>query len=713
MSLLQAEPVTREEFWGISPVGKALFYLLVVVSTLIFFYGVYSRIQRYRQGSEDAFDRVDDLPGRILSGAKIVFSNEKQFDRDLVGGLMHAFIFWGFLTLFIATTILAIDEWVVRNGSELLTGSRVSYFQGDFYLSYSFVVDAMGLLFVVGLGVAIYRRYVKHNERLWGVHTKREDALLVWSLFLLGVGGYLAEGVRILGTGIPDFETVSFVGYFIALTGQAAGVTPELAEAVYPAFWWSHALLALWFVAWIPYAKPFHMLSSFANVVTRDEKAGVRLPGVPADADPDDIGPSEIEDFSWKQILDHDACTKCGRCSSVCPAKASGRPLDPRDVILDLRQYRKDLDAGRTDEVPIITDGGTSVIASETMESCLACMACMDACPVEIEHVTQFTEMNRRLTEAGEMDANVQESMMNVFQQGNTFGDPERARPDWTEDLDFEVPDARDEAVEYLWYVGDYPSYDERNQKVACALAKLFEEAGVDYGILYEDEQTAGNDVRRVGEEGLYEVLVEDNAAAINDCDFEQIVTTDPHAFNTFKNEYPEFDEPAWEPEDVAHYTQVVDDLLASGRLRVPASLSETVTYHDPCHLGRYNQVYDAPREVIRQTGVELDEMPRNRDNSFCCGGGGGGLWMDVEEEVKPSEERIREALEDTDAADAVSRFVVACPMCVTMFEDGRKTGGFEDDIEVIDITELLVEAIETQGAKTAADTAPGAPADD
>ncbi|MFB6310283.1 MAG: 4Fe-4S dicluster domain-containing protein [Salinirussus sp.] len=697
MSLLQA--ATRPQFWGITPVGKVVFYFLTVLTVLVFAYGIYSRIARYRTGTEDAFDRVSALPRRVGTAARIAFTNEKQFDRDLVGGLMHAFIFWGFLTLFIATAILAFDEWVWRNGTEILLGSRQSFFQGQFYLSYSFVVDAMGLLFVVGLGVAIYRRFVKANERLWGIHTGREDALLVWSLFLLGVGGYLTESLRIVGTQFPAHETISFVGYFGALVLSGMGINAALAEAVYPAVWWSHALLALWFIAWLPYAKPFHMLSSFANIVARDEKAGIRLPKVPPDADPEEIGPSAIEDFSWKQMLDHDACTKCGRCSSVCPAKAAGRPLDPRDVILDLKQYRQDLDAGRTDEVPIVTDGGTSVIDSRTMESCLSCMACMDACPVEIEHVPQFTEMNRRLTEAGEMAEHVQDAMMNVFQQGNTFGDPDHARPEWTETLDFDVPDAREEPVELLWYVGDYPSYDERNRAVARALARLFEEANVDYGILYEDEQTAGNDVRRVGEEGLYEMLVEDNAAAIGDCEFERIVTTDPHAYNTFKNEYPEFDACDWGETDVYHYTQVVDELLDSGQLRIPASLSERVTYHDPCHLGRYNDVYEAPRDVIRQTGVTLDEMPRNRANSFCCGGGGGGLWMDFDED-KPSEQRLQEAVEETDGS--ISRFVVACPMCVTMFEDGRLTGGFEDDLEVIDITELLVEAIEADGTAPA-----------
>ncbi|KAA9399493.1 (Fe-S)-binding protein [Haloarcula sp. CBA1130] len=688
-SILQT--TTRPTFWRIGDVGKVLFYYLAALAVIVFLYGVYNRVTRYTRGSEDAFERLDELPQRTVAAAKLALSNRKQLDRDTVAGVMHAFIVWGFLTLLIGTTILGIDIDFYRP----LTGE--SFFVGRFYLSYSFVMDAMGLLFVVGVGVALWRRYGRKLDRLHDRHTSREDDLFLGALFVLGVGGYLTEGIRILGTSTVrdvSFETVSFVGWSVKEALVMAGMTPELAAGAYPFVWWSHSLVALWFVAWIPYAKPFHMLSSFANLVARDEKAGVRLPGVPADADPDDIGPSGIDDFSWKQLLDHDACTKCGRCSSVCPAKASGRPLDPRNVILDLKRYREERDAGGED-VPIVADGGTSVIDAHTMESCMSCMACMDACPVDIEHVTQFTEMNRRLTEAGEMDEHVQDAMMNVFQHGNTFGDPERARPDWTEDLDFEVPDARDEPVEFLWYVGDYPSYDERNQEIARALARVFEAADVDYGILYEAEQTDGNDVRRVGEEGLYEMLVEDNTEAILDCEFQSIVTTDPHAYNTFMNEYPEFEACEWGEGDVFHYTQVVADLASSGALGLSGSeLDYTVTYHDPCHLGRYNGEFEAPRDLIRATGADLHEMPRNRDDSFCCGGGGGGLWMDLEEETKPSEERLREALEDTEAGAAVEKFVVACPMCMTMYEDGRKTGGYEDDLEIVGVTELLAEAV-------------------
>ncbi|MEF8809112.1 heterodisulfide reductase-related iron-sulfur binding cluster, partial [Natronomonas sp.] len=692
------EDLARETYWQIGPVQKVVFYFLATLTVLIAAIGIYQRFARYAEGSDDWFDRLDDLPNRVISAAKIVGSNEKQFNRDLVGGLMHAFILWGFLTLLIATTILFIDIDIYR----IATGE--SFWVGDFYLSYQLVTDALGLLFVVGLGIALWRRYVARNDRLWGKHTNWEDAFLVWSLFFLGVGGFLLEGLRIIGQG-P--ESVSFVGTAVAAALAGIGLDASSAAAVYPLAWWSHTLLAFVFIAAIPYAKPFHMFSSFANVVARDEKAGARLPGVPSDLDATNA--ESIDDFTWKELLDQDACTKCGRCSSVCPAKASGRPLDPRDVILDLKEYRQELDAGG-DEKAIIADGG-GVINTETMESCMACMACMDACPVEIEHLNSFTRMNRQMADEGAIRPEIQDTFQNVMQKGNTFGDSPSDRGNWTEELDFEVADAREESVEYLWYVGDYPSYDERNKKVARSLAKIFEHADVEVGILYEDEVYDGNDIRRIGEEFLFVEQAGTLVDTFEECDYDNIVCTDPHSYNTFKNEYPEvdFDEFADDPMmefaiegywnrdgdvEVQHWTQTVEELVEANALGLAGTeLDYTVTYHDPCHLGRYNDEYEAPRELVRATGCDLHEMPRNRDNSFCCGGGGGGLWMDLEEETKPSEERLREALEDTEAGQAVEKFVVACPMCMTMYEDGRKTGGFEDDIEIVDVAELIVEA--------------------
>ena len=716
MTPLQA--ATRETFWTIGPVGKAAFYWLAAVAILVFLYGVYARFAAYARGGADPRDRLSDLPERVVTATKTVLTNENQFDGDVYTGVMHTFVLWGFLVLLVATTILGFDIDVYRP----IAGE--SFWVGDFYLAYQFVVDAFGLLFVVGVGMAIARRYRAREGKLWGKHTSFEDDAFVWTLFALGVGGFVVQALGIVGQPARADETVSFIGMAMAGGMEAAGLTPGGAATVYGVVWWSHSLLAFAFIAWIPYAKPFHMISSFANVVARDEQAGARLPNVPADLD--HTNAESLDDFTWKELMDGDACTKCGRCTDACPADTVGRNLDPRNVILDLKAYRESVSddpvAGSGGGNAVATDGGTvpivadegGVIDAESMESCMSCMACMDACPVDIEHLTSFTKMNRQLVDEGAVDSNLQGVFQDVMRKGNTFGESQSARGDWADDLDdVDVPDAREESVEYLWYVGDYPSFDDRNKKVARALARLFDEADVSFGILFDDEKTDGNDVRRIGEEFLYLELAGHHVETFADCEFEQIVCTDPHSYNTIKNEYPEVDfaefaddpmmpfdrEDPWNPDgevDVSHWTQVVEALVDAGRLDLSGEeLDYTVTYHDPCHLGRYNDEYEAPRELIRATGAELHEMPRSRDDSFCCGGGGGGLWTEHDEEVKPSEERLREAVEDTDAGAAIEKFVVACPMCTTMFEDGRKTGNFEDDVEVVDVAELLIEAVE------------------
>ena len=723
-----ASTPTRETYEPIGTVEYYIFYMLAVIAILIFAVGAYRRVRSYTAGPDDEFERTDDLSARVVDAARIALSNQKQFDRDLYAGLMHSFIVWGFLSLLIATTILSIEDWIVNKLFD------ASFWTGDFYLAYQFSVDALGLLFVVGMAMVIYRRYWVRNQRLWGRHTSLEDDLFVWSLFLLGVGGFLVEGARILVNGYPEFEVVSFVGWATAVGFEngmnAVGLSSQGDyEAMHWVMWWTHSLLAFGFIAWIPYAKPFHMLSSYASVVTRDEKAGQRLPGVPSDLDATNA--ESIDDFTWRDRLGQDACTKCGRCSSVCPAKASGRPLDPRDVILDLKSYREDVESGG-EEVPIVADGGTSVIDASTMESCMACMACMDACPVEIEHLKSFTRLNRQLTDQGDVDPNVQDVFQNLMQSGNTFGDSPRKRADWADELEFEITDAREEEVDYLWYVGDYPSYDERNRKVARSLARILRAADVSFGILFEDERYDGNDIRRVGEEFLYLELAGHHVETFEDCEFDSIICTDPHSYNTFENEYPEvdFEEFADDPMmpfdytdqwnadgeiEILHWTQAIEEMVDGNRLGLQGTeLDYTVTYHDPCHLGRFNDEYEAPRELVRATGCDLHEMPRNRADSYCCGGGGGGLWLDNEQEEKPSEERLREALEDTEAGSAVEKFVVACPMCMTMYEDGRKTGGFESDIEIVDVSELLVEALDNRGPASATGVEEsGAAADD
>jgi Fe-S oxidoreductase len=328
-------------------------------------------------------------------------------------------------------------------------------------------------------------------------------------------------------------------------------------------------------------------------------------------------------------------------------------------------------------------------IKSETLWSCMQCMACVEICPVGIEHVPIINQMRRALVEKGDMDGQLQQTLETIYTCGNSFGETSRKRGRWTRDLDFKVKDVRKDPAEVLWFVGDYASFDPRNQKISQSLARILRRAGVDFGILYDGERTAGNDVRRVGEEGLYADLAEENVATISGCSFDRILTSDPHSFNTLKNEYPQFGG-SW---DVMHHSQLLLELIESGRLKVKKGLGYRVTYHDPCTLGRYNGVYDPPRQVLAALGAELVEMPRNRDNSLCCGAGGGRIWMKelkAEDSPRPSEMRIDEAV----GLDGIDYFVVACPKDVTMYEDAIKTSGHQGEIELRELSELVYESL-------------------
>jgi Fe-S oxidoreductase len=325
----------------------------------------------------------------------------------------------------------------------------------------------------------------------------------------------------------------------------------------------------------------------------------------------------------------------------------------------------------------------------------MQCMACVEICPVGIEHVPIINQMRRALVERGEMDSLLQSTLETIYTSGNSFGEPKRKRARWAKELDFEVKDARKEPVDLLWFVGDYASLDPRNQRNTQALARILHHAGVDFGILFEAEKTAGNDVRRAGEEGLFASLAEENIEAIAGCEFERILTSDPHSFNTLKNEYPELGAP-WTAEQVLHHSQLLLELLDAGAIAPARRLGYRITYHDPCTLGRYNGVYEPPRAVLRRIGCELVEMPRNRDNSFCCGAGGGRIWMKElkrEDAQRPSENRIDEAV----SLGRIEYFTVACPKDVTMYEDAIKASGHQDEIELRELSELVLEALDLE----------------
>ena len=579
--------------------------------------------------------------------------------RDTPAGIAHAAMFYGFVTLFIGTVVLAINTDVTERFFDW------RFFKGDFYRWYSLILDVMGIVLLAGVLYMMVRRAVSKPSKLtyrWG------DWALVGGLLYLLVTGFVLEGVRIAMDSPADLD-YSPAGWLVSRAFTGFG---DL-DALRMGLWWAHGLVALTLVAAIPYTKATHMLQGFLSLAARDPMAGKRLRPAPADQP---AGYATLEDFLPVHLLQIDACTRCGKCHEACPALATGKPLSPRDVVLDLR------DVLRAGDMT-----AQSPIAAETIWSCMQCNACVEVCPVGIEQAPIINQLRRRAVEEGELPAELQSTLRVVQKSGNSFGENKRRRGKWTAELDFEVPDARKQPVDVLWFVGDYASFDPRSQAVSRAIARLYRAAGVDFGILYDGERNAGNDVRRVGEEGLWEALAEENIGTLSNAEFNRIVTSDPHSLNTLRNEYPDLGG-SW---PVSHHTTFLLELIEAGRLDVGGRLDYVVTYHDPCYLGRHNDEYEAPRQILERLGCTLVEMPRNRDNSFCCGAGGGRIWMKDEPGTeRPSENRIREAV----SLGELDYFVVACPKDVTMFEDAIKTSGHEERLALRELTELLEEAL-------------------
>ena len=728
-AILAVEEETREVFEDINVTGKVVFYILSLTATALFLWGWWKRVTKYRggrpagrvRGSEGEPSANGDGPTPASSAngdsrpskwhaVGSIASNSTVAKRDRSMGVAHFFIFWGFITLLIGTIILTIDEDIVRIASRQF-GEEKSFFKGVFYAVYSFILDTMGAAALVGLVYMAVRRGMFHLPQLnyrrsqepAGGYDRRQyqrgDRLFIGLLGLVLLTGFLHEGFRIRASGFPDFEIWSPVGWMIAKTVSGVGIPQAGSDTIRTVIWWGHSLLALSFVAYIPFSKAMHMVTDPANLVAYDPTSSRRLRAPEPAAE--HVGYQTVADFTWKELLGFDACTKCGRCHVVCPAAAAGAPLSPRDLILDLRQWTATetgtfslLDSEERPEPsgPLMVDGvlAGDVIRADTLWSCTTCMACVEACPVGIEHVPTIVELRRSLVETGSMEASLQDALQNIAQKGNSFGKSARQRARWTKALDFSITDARTERVRYLWFVGDFASFDDRLQELSRTFARILHGAGVDFGILYDGERNAGNDVRRVGEEGLFEMLVEQNMQQLMTADFDEIVTTDPHTLNTLRNEYPSYglDKP------VRHYTEVLADLIEGGDL-VVAPLNRTATYHDPCYLARYNDLTEAPRRVLRSIGCDVVEMPRNKDNTFCCGAGGGRIWMDDSDLTeRPSENRIKEA-----ASLDVENFVVACPKDFTMYTDAAKTTGHDKEMRVVDVIELVAEALDRQPA--------------
>ena len=657
----------RDTFWNVPHWAEIGQYILGFLTILIFAYGTVRHVRRWRMGQSE--ERSDQIGKRLWSVVVQGFG-QLRTAKEAYAGFMHLAIFWGMVALLMGTVIATVD-WDVTH---LLFGFQ--FLTDGIYVLYELVLDILGLLLIVGLGLALWRRYVIRPARLENMPGKGlawDDAYVLVMLVLVAITGYLVEGLRIAVVQ-PDWAAWSPVGNAIA--SAFAGLGDPTSSTLHLTLWIVHGLVAFVFIASVPFTKLFHLVAAPVNIFYQSLKPAGELEPIPEDGE---IGVRQWQDFTWKQILDFDACIRCGRCQDCCPAFGSGLSLSPRDVMVKLKLHVRSNSNGQA------LHG--DIISPEELWSCTTCRACVDVCPVFIDQVASIVDMRRHLVVEGEVDAELQDALANLGRYGNSFGKSARMRARWSRKRETKIKDARKSEVEYLWFLGDYASYSPALTDITKMTADVFEKSDLDFGILYEGENNSGNDVRRVGEEGLFEMLVEKNVAALEKSAYQAIVTTDPHSYNALKHEYPV--QNGHRP--VLHYSELLDQLITSGQIQFSKKLGYKVTYHDPCYLGRYNGVYGAPRRVIEATGCELVEMPRHGDQALCCGAGGGRIWMEEGEVTeRPSESRIREAME----LDDVTAFVVACPKDITMYRDAVKTTGQEEHLVVMDLIELVHAAL-------------------
>ncbi len=722
----------REIYWNVGEtVGSLTVYGSALIVLAVMTWGVLRDINRWRKGRPDM--RIDDLRKRAVEFIVQVFGQKKTL-KDRRPGIMHAIVFFGFIALFIGTDIIAVEEDFTV---PLMGEDAGKILVGEFYKNYELIMDFMGLLFIAGLIWMAYRRYTRYPDRL---HNRRTDLWALAVLGYIGFSGYFIEGLRLANQTIggvsvfaQDWAPRAFVGYGLAIVfrniGLGDGSTVGLGLHLF--FWFSHTLASFAFIASIPFSKLQHIIYTPLNTFFRDlepKGALTPIPNLEAEIEKDEprLGVATLADFTWKQRLDFDACMQCGRCQSKCPAYASGSQLSPKFLITKMANLQRgepvllhDGSLGRAhtvlrtdqyNEAPKPVAERTPVYAAiegdrETLPlvehgiyteneiwSCTTCRACMEECPAMIEHVDLIVDVRRNLTMIqSEVPANVKRVLEGIERAGNPWRLPARERTVWTDGLD--VPTmAEKESAEVLYWVGCAPAYDERSKRVARAMVQLLTRAGVDFAILGEEESCTGDPARRMGEELLFQAQAQANIETMHQYRFKTIVTTCAHCFNTIKNEYPQFGGRAGIDYQVVHHTDLLAQLVREGKLTPKRPIEQKVVYHDPCYIGRYNDIYDAPRAVLQAIpGVQLVEAPDwNRERAMCCGGGGGNVWMEGWGKRGVNAIRLEQLMQEKPQTLAL-----ACPFCMVMFEDAAKNAGVDEQLARKDMAELLLESLE------------------
>ncbi len=667
--------IGREIFWNVGQGARWITYVLALAMIIVFALGLKKRIAMWKMGKPTPRNfkkRLGERIGYFVTNG--IF--HKSILRESYPGWMHFFIFWGFLFLFLGTaTIVVQDDF-------LHPLFKITFIHGNFYLLFSFILEVAGLAAILGILMAMWRRYVMKPTRL---DTKPEDGIiLVWILAVL-VTGFLLEGARI-AYAFPEFERWSFVGWFTA--SLFSGMSKDAVAGLHKFLWYFHMLISLGLIVYIVYSKLIHLITSSMNMMFRgiEDVPGGETPRgaiVPiADFEnAEEFGVNNIEGFTQSQIFDLDACTRCGRCQDLCPAYNTEKPLSPKQLIQDLKGEWERTAAGVKNEEGIID----KVIQEETLWSCTACLACQVNCPVSIPTFDKNIEMRRYLTlTLSKTTSETRLLFKNLQQKTDPYGMGKRQRTEWTEGL--EIRNFAEEPAEYLYWVGCVASLDDRNRKVAKSFASLLNKAGVSFAILGQEETCCGDPARRCGNEDLYLGLAQGNVELMKELGVKKIITTCPHCFHTLKNEYPQVGGDF----EVYHQAEFLSKLIKEGKLAVNPALEGTVTFHDPCYLGRANGVFEEPRDVLAAAKKgPFVEMERNHDRSFCCGGGGGRIWM--EEHHK----RINHARIDEAIAVSANTVVTACPYCLIMMEDAIKDKEKGETMKALDLSEIVVKGVQ------------------
>src|SRR6266542_4968615 len=654
----------RDTFWNIPMWARVFVDVGGTAAIAVFAWGCWQRVALWREGTPER--RTDRIPERIVLVLTQALGQARILSQAYPG-VMHAIVFWGFLALFIGTVLATIDYDIT------LPLLHVKLLKGTFYLLYELVLDMFGLFFVVGLGMACWRRFVTRPAR---VDPTPRFAYALLILFVINATGFVMEACR-LAVVKPAWAAWSPVGYVLGQAMLGVGLGEGALRGIHLSVWVFHAAIAFVFIALIPQSYFMHLVTTPLNIFFSKLRPRGELAKIEHIEETEHLGVSKFEEFSWKRRLDFDACVECGRCQDACPAYISGSALNPKRIIVKLKRYMLDGDTR-----PIHGE----VIQADELWACTTCMACVQECPAFIDIVDTIIDLRRYLAlSEGALPSTAPQSLQNIQRAGNPWGLPAGDRLAWAEGLD--VPRLQPGVeVEYLYWVGCSASYDRRNQAIARSVVKILKAAGVSFGVMQE-ERCHAEVGRRLGEEYLYQTVQQENIEAINRYRFQKVITHCPHCFNTIKNEFPQFGGVY----EVLHHSVVIDQLIASGRITPKKRLDATVAFHDSCYLGRYNGITEAPRNVAKAVpGLRLVELPRRRERGLCCGGGGGHMWMEIPSKKRVNVIRVEETL-------AVKPDVVAtaCPFCLAMVDLGRKVAGAEERLQVKDISELVAESLE------------------